>query len=101
MGNCSCAGPKRGKYVPMMSLPHDASGSASAHAGHKAGRDALLSIVIALHNEEQAIAALFSELTQIEAQLDCRVEYVCVNDGSTDGTLARLRAKLIDMPNLF
>jgi glycosyltransferase involved in cell wall biosynthesis len=84
-----------------MSAPHDAPRSASAHAGHKAGRDALLSIVIALHNEEQAIAALFSELTQIEAQLDCRVEYVCVNDGSTDGTLARLRAKLIDMPNLF
>jgi glycosyltransferase involved in cell wall biosynthesis len=67
---------------------------ASPHAGYKKGRDALLSIVIALHNEEQAIAALFSELSQIEARLDCRVEYVCVNDGSTDSTLALLRGRM-------
>jgi len=72
----------------------------SPHAGFKQGRDALLSIVIALHNEEQAIAALFAELLLVEAQLDCRVEYVCINDGSTDSTLALLRAKMRQMPNL-
>jgi glycosyltransferase involved in cell wall biosynthesis len=84
----------------MIPEPNTAHRMPSAHAGHKAGREALLSIVIALHNEEQAIAALFSELAQIEAQLDCRVEYVCVNDGSMDATLARLREKMADKPNL-
>lgn len=64
---------------------------AAAHSGNKPGRDALLSIVVALHNEEKAIDALFSELNQAVAGLDCRVEYVCVNDGSTDGTLQLLR----------
>ena len=69
---------------------------APPHSGHKTGREALLSIVIALHNEEQAIDALFSELRQIEESLDCRVEYVCVNDGSSDNTLPRLRDRLHD-----
>jgi glycosyltransferase involved in cell wall biosynthesis len=73
---------------------------APPHAGHKQGREAMLSIVIALHNEEQAIPALFEELGQIEHQLDCRVEYICVNDGSTDGTLAALRGKMADLPSL-
>ena len=84
----------------MISVPHTAGEIASPHAGSKQGLDALLSIVIALHNEEQAIAALFTELSLIEVQLDCRVEYVCVNDGSTDGTLALLRDKMQHMPNL-
>jgi len=65
---------------------------AAAHSGGK--HDALLSIVIALHNEEKVINALFRELDQSVAALDCRVEYVCVNDGSTDGTLKALRAHL-------
>ena len=84
----------------MIPEPHTAYRMPSPHAGHKAGREAQLSNVIALHTEEQAITALFSELAQIEAQLDCRVEYVCVNDGSMDATLARLREKMADKPNL-
>ncbi len=84
----------------MMPTPHSPRGIALPHGGHKKGREALLSIVIALHNEEQAIAALFAELSQIEAQLDCRVEYVCVNDGSTDSTLTQLRNEMNKVPNL-
>src|SRR5215469_1604828 len=64
------------------------------HSGNKPGREALLSIVIALHNEEDGVDALFSELLRMEPSLDCRIEYVCVNDGSTDGTLAKLREKM-------
>jgi glycosyltransferase involved in cell wall biosynthesis len=67
---------------------------APAHSGNKPGREALLSIVIALHNEETSVSALFSELEQAVAGLDCRVEFVCVNDGSTDGTLAALRSRM-------
>jgi polyisoprenyl-phosphate glycosyltransferase len=65
---------------------------AAVHSGGKPG--ALLSIVIALHNEEKVIDALFRELNRSVAALDCRVEYVCVNDGSTDGTLKALRAQM-------
>lgn len=101
MGNNSAAGPELGKNALTLSPLHDATRIAPAHAGYKTGREALLSVVIALHNEEQAIAALFSELAQIEAQLDCRVEYICVNDGSTDATLALLRERLAEMPNLY
>ncbi len=67
---------------------------AAAHSGNKPGRTALLSIVIALHNEENAIDALFRALNQSVAALDCRVEYVCVNDGSTDQTLQALRTHM-------
>jgi glycosyltransferase involved in cell wall biosynthesis len=65
---------------------------APAHGGKKQG--ALLSIVIALHNEEKTVPVLFCELDQAVAGLDCRVEYVCVNDGSTDGTLDALRSRM-------
>jgi glycosyltransferase involved in cell wall biosynthesis len=65
---------------------------APAHGGNKHGREALLSIVVALHNEEKTVPALFSELDQAVAGLDCRVDYVLVNDGSTDGTLDALRS---------
>ncbi|MGD0190179.1 MAG: glycosyltransferase family 2 protein [Rhizomicrobium sp.] len=84
----------------MTVAPHLSNQLATPHSGGKPGREALLSIVIALHNEEQAIPALFSELSQIESQLDCRVEYICVNDGSTDGTLESLRAKKNETLNL-
>ncbi|HEY5046726.1 MAG TPA: glycosyltransferase family 2 protein [Rhizomicrobium sp.] len=70
------------------------------HSGSKPGREALLSIVVALHNEEKTVEALFDRLSQIETRLDCRVEYVCVNDGSTDATLARLRETAAKVPNL-
>jgi glycosyltransferase involved in cell wall biosynthesis len=53
--------------------------------------NALLSIVVAMHNEQEAIAFFFAELEKIVATLDVRVEYVCVNDGSRDATLAKLR----------
>ena len=83
-----------------MQAVHLSGEIASQHSGHKTGREALLSIVIALHNEEQAVDALFSELLRIENALDCRVEYVCVNDGSSDATLARLRHWLARLPDL-
>lgn len=67
---------------------------AAPHSASLKGRKALLSIVIALHNEEQVIDELFSELVRTTSRLDCAVEYVCVNDGSTDATLARLRERL-------
>jgi polyisoprenyl-phosphate glycosyltransferase len=56
--------------------------------------ETLLSIVVAFYNEERTIDALFAEMDRVAATLPCRVEFVCVNDGSRDGTLDALRAKL-------
>jgi glycosyltransferase involved in cell wall biosynthesis len=56
--------------------------------------ETLLSIVVALYNEERTIDALFAELDRVTAALPCRVEFVCVNDGSRDRTLDALRQKL-------
>jgi glycosyltransferase involved in cell wall biosynthesis len=58
-------------------------------------QDTLLSIVVALYNEERVIDALFAELGRVAAVLPCRVEFVCVNDGSRDRTLDALREKLV------
>ncbi len=57
-------------------------------------KDTLLSIVVAFYNEERTIDALFQELDLVAAASPCRVEYVCVNDGSRDRTLDALREKL-------
>lgn len=48
-----------------------------------------ISVVLPIFNEESVIEALAEE---IEAHLDAAVEFVFVNDGSTDGTLELLKA---------
>jgi glycosyltransferase involved in cell wall biosynthesis len=53
----------------------------------------LLSIVVAMFNEEASIDAFFTEIDAVAARLPLGVEYVCVNDGSRDGTLAKLLAR--------
>lgn len=54
-------------------------------------RPPLLSIVIPMKNEESCLDALFLRLERVLAPLELRVEYVCVNDGSTDNTLQCLK----------
>jgi len=56
--------------------------------------DTLLSVVVPLFNEQASLEAFFLELDRVAKDLRCRVEYVCVNDGSRDGTLEILRRKL-------
>ena len=60
----------------------------------RAAPGALVSIVIAFYNEENTIDALFGELLRAAGAMGCRVEYVCVNDGSRDDTLGLLREKM-------
>jgi glycosyltransferase involved in cell wall biosynthesis len=58
-----------------------------------ANRDALaLSIVIPMLNEEQHIDALFSSLRAAIDPLELDYEILCVDDGSTDATFAKLGA---------
>jgi len=52
----------------------------------------LVSIVISLYDEEENIEKLFEELQKVEEKLAKKVdiEYICVNDGSSDHTLSML-----------
>jgi glycosyltransferase involved in cell wall biosynthesis len=67
---------------------------ASVAPPSRRGSDALLSIVIAFFNEEDAVEALFQTLDGVAAGLDCKVEYIAVNDGSRDRTLEILLQRL-------
>ena len=60
----------------------------------------LISIVAAFYNEAESIGAFFHEVHAAARMLDARVEYICVNDGSTDGTLALLQQEMAARPNI-
>ena len=49
-----------------------------------------LSLAVPFFNESDGIDRFFSEIRKVLDQLDLAYEIVCVNDGSTDDTLARL-----------
>jgi glycosyltransferase involved in cell wall biosynthesis len=50
-----------------------------------------LSVVVPMYNEAQGVETFFSALLPVLEPLEMDLEIVCVNDGSRDGTLARLR----------
>ncbi|MBP0714496.1 glycosyltransferase [Burkholderia cenocepacia] len=56
-------------------------------------RKPLISLVVPFHDEEETIDAFFAEtLPVLESVASVRFEIVCVNDGSRDRTLDRLRS---------
>lgn len=57
-----------------------------------------LSVVIPVHNEEESIGELITEITQ--ALTDCQYEIVVVDDGSTDNTLSTLLSIKDNTPTL-
>jgi glycosyltransferase involved in cell wall biosynthesis len=68
-----------------------------------------LSIVIPVYNEEGNVASLHGELVRVAMELGRPFEIVFVNDGSRDGTLARLeelrardpRLRIVDLEGNF
>ena len=68
-----------------------------------------ISIVVPMHNEEANIEPFFSRFEALFSKLGVSYEIVCVNDGSTDGTLELLRKyqekdshiRLIDLSRNF
>ncbi|MDX1808371.1 MAG: glycosyltransferase family 2 protein [Sulfurospirillaceae bacterium] len=62
----------------------------------------LVSIVISLYNEEGNTHKLFEELYKIELELKDKVdiEYICVNDGSTDNTLKNIQTLMKKYKNI-
>lgn len=61
-----------------------------------------VSIVISLYNEEENIVKLFEELHKVELELSKKVdiEYICVNDGSSDHTLSLLMQQMNKYKNI-
>jgi glycosyltransferase involved in cell wall biosynthesis len=59
-----------------------------------------LSLVVPVYNEEGNVEPLHAELTRVAQALGDPYEIVFVNDGSRDGTLARLEAIRAGDPNL-
>lgn len=51
-----------------------------------------LSIIVPLYNEEESVDALYQEVTAAAEALDREYELILVDDGSRDGTRAKLRA---------
>ena len=51
-----------------------------------------LSLIIPCYNEEVALPFIYEELVRVSALLsDYEIEYLFINDGSSDGTLAKLK----------
>ena len=55
-------------------------------------RDALVSIVVPVFNEEESVGRFVEEVDTIAKASRLTLEYVFVNDGSRDATLAKLIA---------
>ena len=68
-----------------------------------------LSLVVPMYNEAEVLPQFFARIRPVLDGLDLDCEVVCVNDGSTDGTLALLRAerqadpriKIVDLSRNF
>lgn len=60
----------------------------------------LLSLVIPMHNESANLDALFARLDAALGRTGMAAEIVCVDDGSFDDTLARLKARTAQDPRL-
>ena len=60
----------------------------------------LFSIVVAFYNEEQSTTAFFEAIENVVGSIPCTTELVCVNDGSTDHTLDRLREQMRSNPRI-
>lgn len=60
----------------------------------------LLSIIVPMYNEAEGIDNFFSVMEKVLANIDMEHEIICIDDGSKDDTLALLRQKHIENPNI-
>jgi len=68
---------------------------------HFSNRSAVdISVVIPAFNEEECIAPCVEEVRGVMAGLGLPYEIIVIDDGSTDGTLAALKEKKKDVPQL-
>jgi glycosyltransferase involved in cell wall biosynthesis len=51
----------------------------------------LLSLVLPVYNERESLAPMLGEIAEIARGLDVRLEVICVDDGSSDGSWGAIR----------
>ncbi|WP_430606613.1 glycosyl transferase, group 2 family protein [Enterococcus sp. AZ170] len=51
----------------------------------------MLSIIVPCYNEEESIPLFFDEVEKVSSEIQQDIEYIFINDGSTDHTLSTLR----------
>jgi polyisoprenyl-phosphate glycosyltransferase len=76
---------------PPLGQPAPAHDAATPPTSEDARR-VELSIVVPMYNEEEVVDLFFARMEPLLAELGLRYEILCVNDGSRDGTLAKLVA---------
>lgn len=81
-------------------LSGDRAAAASDPASGRSRQGLTLSLVIPMHNESEVLDILFTRLDEVIASIGVRTEIVCVDDGSRDDTLARLRERAKSDPRL-
>ncbi|HHN67243.1 MAG TPA: glycosyltransferase [Thermopetrobacter sp.] len=59
-----------------------------------------LSLVVPFHNEERGIDVFFSRIDKALADITGDYEIICVDDGSTDGTLPALKRRAAQDPRI-
>jgi glycosyltransferase involved in cell wall biosynthesis len=60
----------------------------------------IVSLLVPIYNEAEAIPSFFSTINKVLADLDAEWEMICVNDGSTDNTLALLEQQAAINPHI-
>jgi polyisoprenyl-phosphate glycosyltransferase len=71
------------------------------HAAHYGERPSVeLSLVVPIHNESAGLDEFFARVLPVLENLGSSFEIVCVDDGSSDGSLERLLALREQVPNL-
>lgn len=85
-----------------MRNPAEAGAVGGSTAIHVRGRpnDYTLSVVVPMYNEAEAIEGFFTRLVPVLAQAAPHFEIVCVNDGSSDATLAALQVAQATWPSI-
>jgi len=61
---------------------------------------AVISIVVPMYNEQECLRAMYDRLRAVQGEVGEAFEYVFVDDGSSDGTLASLRELAGRDPNV-
>jgi glycosyltransferase involved in cell wall biosynthesis len=107
----TCVSYPRRMSVSSRSTPKDIQtiGEAPVEGDEGGRRDLLLSIIVPMFNEGADIERFLGRLLPVLARLDGQGEIICVNDGSSDGTLAALlaarhrdaRIKILDLSRNF
>ena len=83
-----------------MAITHDAAADgATAGAGNERQFQSL-SVIAPVFNEQGNIAPLLSALTAVLDTIGVRYEIILVNDGSSDNSLAEMRAAVNDFPHV-